>query len=281
MGVGSIGSLIALDLSQAGHEVEGIDLRQFNNNRLLKIKIQINSIESDLKIYSKSKLSSDCDLVIVTTKSYDLIEGVIEYLINSNKETLFLQNGIKILKNNSNKTDNFHFGTVTGVESYSDTKVNTIIPKKCYIPIIFGKSNSKIGELCNEHKLKYVNFSTVNKDHMLIYRKYIRWVMVSILNIFSEVNLDKGIEFAGSQVVMDTLDELCCFVKQISDCNLLSEDVFKDIIALPKELKTSAFRDYKKITKNELKNELEFILTELKRVGSKHDLIVKWMEIIK
>jgi ketopantoate reductase len=281
MGLGSIGSLIALDLSQAGHEVEGFDLRQSNNERLLKIKIHVNSIESHLKINTKSKLSSNSDLVIVATKSYDLIEGVIEYLINSNRETLFVQNGVKMLIDNSNKTDNFHFGTVTGVESYSDTKVNIIIPKKCYIPIISGKFNDKISELCNERMLRYVNFSTVNKDHMVFYRKYIRWVMVSILNIFREEHLDKVIEFAGTQVVMETLDELCGFVKQISDCNLSSEDVFNDIVALPKELKTSAFRDYKKNTKSELKSELDLIVTELKRVGSKHDLIAKWKEIIK
>ncbi|MBI4831981.1 MAG: NAD-binding protein, partial [Candidatus Lindowbacteria bacterium] len=100
VGPGAIGCLFGALLTEAGHRVIMLDIRPGRAEKLNRDGIHVEDISGkrDVKVRATIRPSdvSDCDLVIIATKSYDTGAAVnsIARIIASATPVLTLQNGL-------------------------------------------------------------------------------------------------------------------------------------------------------------------------------------------
>jgi ketopantoate reductase len=77
----------------------------------------MNNVHKNLKLKTNSTIYQNDDIVIVALKSYQLNEAILDTLLESAIELIFLQNGLLTKSKLQNRSLKVAIGTVTGVQA--------------------------------------------------------------------------------------------------------------------------------------------------------------------
>ena len=273
MGTGAIGLFLTKILKDNQHNVLNYDSRKTLMSN--EFKLIINDVTSSLDIEPSKYLRHSEDLVIVTTKSFDIDQKLISYLINCKKDVLFLQNGIVTMSTLSGMSNKFNFGTLTGIQAFLSDNQLTVMTNKCKVLI---KDTSMAKSIANlqSHINPLCSFTVSENIDDLIFTKFIRWLVVSAITSLTSQNLGDALSFIPRKEIEGGIEEILHLINQKFHLEIRVVDIYNSILELPRELKTSSFRNYTEKKENEMILELNYVLKSLKEKGLKPKILIRW-----
>ena len=273
MGTGAIGLFLTKILKDNQHDVLNYDSRKTLMSN--KFKLIINDVTSSLDIETSKYIGHSEDLVIVTTKSFNIDQKLISYLINCKKDVLFLQNGIVTMSTLSGMSNKFNFGTLTGIQAFLSENQLTVITNGCKVLIKDTTMAKSIADL-----QRFVNplcsFTVSENIDDLIFTKFIRWLVVSVITSLTSQNLGDALTLIPRQEIEDGIEEILQFINQKFHLEVKVVDIYNSILELPKDLRTSSFRNYTERKENEMILELNYVLKSLKERSLKPKILIRW-----
>jgi ketopantoate reductase len=275
IGSGSIGNYLCYSLGNNGHNVTFYDSRQKLMDR--KIPANISKISTFVELKYGGELGSQEDIVFVTTKSFDITPQLIDLLVGSKTEVIFLQNGLVTNLKYKTGSHNFHFGTIYGIQAFFDPHgLLTVEASNCSIAVIPGQNQKHLEQL-SEQKLNNSPNLIISKNASdLIYAKFARWIVISALNIVTKSNLGESLKVISQLEIRKLLEDLETILFATVQYSLDINSVIEKIYSLPVDLVTSAYRDSMDGTTNELKEELRFIILFMEKRGVDILAIKEW-----
>jgi ketopantoate reductase len=280
VGLGAIGTYLAQELSYANHQIIGLDFRIPSGTKEVIFNTQVNNIKKDLKLKITSTIYQDDDIIIIALKSYQLNETIMLKLFESSAELIFLQNGLLTKSKLQNRSLKVSIGTVTGVQAtLKDTFLNASLMNSKIVLELQGDCK-KIKELIQVTKMQNSVFIDSINSQIMIYEKFIRWVVASSLNILFDSSLGNCLTRVSSRELNLAISELTTFVEQKFKINVDQANVLKAIYDLPKELKTSSYFDFKQDFQSEIALELESVVNYLTNRNFKCVVLSEWREAI-
>jgi ketopantoate reductase len=250
------------------------------SQKTIQRKLIIDGKEENFIIDVYSRINDSAKLVIVATKSLHIDDSLIDYLIQINKDILFIQNGMSTMMKLKNKSNKFEFGTIIGIEAKYESEICRISSKKPTLAIRQAISNSSISSLVERSRHPILNKIRICEDQHLFYRKYIRWVVVSILNIIEPKNLIEAQQLMGEQEIDNLIMDINKYVLIISGKKFSKSDILMDISNLPETLKTSSYEDYKKSKKSEIEIEIDLMIQGLASESITSTSLSKWKKLV-
>ena len=260
-------------MKQNGHEIYSLDFRSKIKND--SFEIIVNGEASILDIQSTKNLGSSEDLVIVTTKSFCIDRVMIEKLIQSDKEIIFLQNGISQYNSLHSLSDNFNFGSIAGIQAFLNNDKVIAKTDNCHIMIKVGKNNRLVSTLPQPANSNCV-INIFDNFNELMLNKFIRWLVVSIITSLAGQPLGRTLRIFPFAEIINGIDEILKFINLEFGTNIRSSDIYNSLVALPSDLKTSSFRDYALKGENEMTHELRYVLDSLEDLALNSSTLRKW-----
>jgi hypothetical protein len=240
-----------------------------------EFKLDINNVTSSLHIEPSKYIGHNEDLVIVTTKSFNIDQKLVSDLINCKKDILFLQNGVITMSTLSIVSKKFNFGTLTGIQAFLKDNQLTVITDDCKVLI---SDNLKTDSIANLQRLSnpLCNFAVLENVDDLIFTKFIRWLVVSIITSLNSKNLGDSLSLIPRQEIEGGIEEILQFTNQKFHLEIKMVDIYNSILELPKGLRTSSFRNYVEKKENEMILELDYVLKYLEERSLKPKILIKW-----
>ena len=273
MGTGAIGLFLTKILKDNQHDVSNYDSRKTLMST--EFKLIINDVKSSLDIKPSKCIGHSEDLIIVTTKSFNIDQKLISLLISCKKDVLFLQNGIVTMSTLDSISNKFNFGTLTGIQAFLSDNQLTVITNGCKVLIkdtTMAKSIENLQRFINP----LCSFTASENIDDLIFTKFIRWLVVSVITSLTSQNLGDALSLIPRQEIEGGIEEILQLINQKFHLKIKVTDIYNSIIDLPKELRTSSFRNYTENKENEMILELNYVLKSLKERSLKPKLLIRW-----
>ena len=242
--------------------------------------MELNNANNKLQLKTDSKIYQNDDIIIVTTKSFQLNDAILNALLQSGTELIFLQNGLLIKSNLQSRSSKIAIGTVTGIQATMKDGMLTASLHNSKIAIELKDDCKKIKELIQKTKMQNSSFVGSLDSQIMVYEKFIRWIIVSSLNIFYDSSLGSCLQKVKSMDLTSAISELAVFLDKKFNINIDQSKILQDLYQLPYELKTSSFFDYKQDIQSELDLELEFIINYLTESNFECITLKKWRKVI-
>lgn len=271
---------MAQELIEINHQVVGLDFRILNEKTKHIFNSKINGVEKSFGIETNPIISNYDDVIIVATKSYQLDDPTLEKLTKCSADLLFLQNGVLTKTKISKGEFKVSFGTITGIQAnlHDGTLVASVLDSKIAVDL---KSNcEKIKELIKENSLKNSVFENGAAAQIEIYEKFIRWVIISCLNIIYDSTLGTCLSKISTLNLLEAISELSVFVKNKFGIKVNQQNIFNSIFRMPKELKTSSYFDFKKGLLSEATLEIENVISFLTLSDLQCTMLSTWRKRI-
>ena len=273
MGTGAIGLFLTKILKDNQHDVSNYDSRKTLMST--EFKLIINDVKSSLDIKPSKCIGHSEDLIIVTTKSFNIDQKLISLLISCKKDVLFLQNGIVTMSTLDSISNKFNFGTLTGIQAFLSDNQLTVITNGCKVLIkdtTMAKSIENLQRFINP----LCSFTASENIDDLIFTKFIRWLVVSVITSLTSQNLGDALSLIPRQEIEGGIEEILQLINQKFHLKIKVTDIYNSIIDLPKELRTSSFRNYTENKENEMILELNYVLKSLKERSLKPKILIRW-----
>jgi len=273
VGTGAIGLFLTKILKDNQHDVSNYDSRKTLMST--EFKLIINDVKSSLDIKPSKCIGHSEDLIIVTTKSFNIDQKLISLLISCKKDVLFLQNGIVTMSTLDSISNKFNFGTLTGIQAFLSDNQLTVITNGCKVLIkdtTMAKSIENLQRFINP----LCSFTASENIDDLIFTKFIRWLVVSVITSLTSQNLGDALSLIPRQEIEGGIEEILQLINQKFHLKIKVTDIYNSIIDLPKELRTSSFRNYTENKENEMILELNYVLKSLKERSLKPKLLIRW-----
>ena len=278
--MGAIGLYLAQEFRLANYHVRGLDFRTNKNSRKIKSTSSINGENFTLHLDIDSKINEKDDVIFICLKSYDIDDLLISKLMDSKKEVLFIQNGLLIRNKLKDITQLFAIGTITGIQS---TLHNKRLDVQSLNTNIFAKLNdktSKLAELAVGQNLPHTKLHFDSNFQIQFYCKYVRWMVTGCLNLLNSAGVGESLKQAPKEDVLLVIKELISFIDHEFGLGIDAEDILYTLYNLPKNLKTSSYRDFEKGKPTEILNELEHVVSVLKIFNTDKLMLEKWKDEI-
>lgn len=240
----------------------------------------MNNVHKNLKLKTNSTIYQNDDIVIVALKSYQLNEAILDTLLESAIELIFLQNGLLTKSKLQNRSLKVAIGTVTGVQATLKDGVLAASLQNSKIALELKDDCKKIKELIQKTRMQNSVFVGSLESQIIIYEKFIRWIITSSLNILYDSPLGNCLEKVRSVDLMLAISELAIYLEKKFKINIDQSKILQDIYKLPKELRTSSYFDFKQDFQSELELELESIIKYLTECNFKCIALNQWREAI-
>ena len=280
MGLGGIGLYLSCEFMYAGYQVRGLDRRNNIKQVRKRFNLTLNGKKNSHLILVDNSIRDDTDIIIVTTKSYNLDSTEIEWLSECKKEILFLQNGLQLKQKFQNSSDFFSFGTVSGVQSIVNKNKITVESKNLTLSAELNNKCSSLLMIKNGKELLNSSIDFKQDVNLVLYEKYVRWIVVTSLNIVYKDTIGNALKKVDFLEIHLAVNELIRFVQYEFKASVNSERVIQSIRNLPRNLVTSAFIDIESGSLSEIHFELDYINSILGNLQNKSSIIQKWSEII-
>jgi len=280
MGLGGIGLYLSSEFIQSGYQVHGLDRR--NNTKQIKKRFNL-TLNGKTNLYLMlvdNSIRDETEVIVVTTKSYNLSGSEIKWLIDCKKEILFLQNGLQLKQKFQTSSDFFSFGTISGIQSVVNKNRVFVESKNLTLS---AELNNKCSSLLKiKTRDNFFNYSIDFKQgtNLALYEKYVRWIVITSLNILYNDDIGNALKKADFLEIILAVNELIHFVQYEFKVSLNSERVIESIRNLPNNLVTSAFLDVKKGSLSEIYFELDYVNSVLASQQKRSSIIQKWTEKI-
>jgi len=271
---------LAQELICANHQVTGLDFRIPVRAKEINFQTQVNNVNKNFKLKTNSTIYKHDNVVIVALKSYQLNEVVLNTLLESAAELIFLQNGLFTKSRLQDRSLKVAIGTVTGVQATLKDGMLTASLQNSKIALELKDDCKKIKELIQKTRMQNSVFVGSLESQIIIYEKFMRWIIASSLNILYDLPLGNCLEKARSVDLILAISELAIYLENKFKINVDQSKILQDIYKLPKELRTSSYFDFKQGFQSELELELEYIIKYLTESNFKCIALNKWREAI-
>lgn len=218
------------------------------------------------------------DIVIVALKSYQINEGILNTLLESNVELMFLQNGLLTKSKLQNRSLKVAIGTITGVQATLKDGVLAASLQNSKVALELMDDCKNIKELTQKTSMQNSVFVGSLESQIIIYEKFMRWIITSSLNIFYDSPLGNCLEKVQSADLILAISELAIYLEEKFKTYIDKSKILQDIYKLPKDLRTSSYFDFKQDIQSELELELESIIKYLTECNFKCTVLNKWRE---
>ena len=261
LGMGSIGTFLAYALSKKGLNVLTYDERRREGHFLYEATI--NGSPVSMHLINNVPVARCCDFVIVTLKSYDLKDRIFDNLSESNKQVLFLQNGVSTYLAKNGQFNNFHFGTIYGIQAKSEMGIADIRTQNVTVAIIPNQNDSIFKQLETVSLKDCLLLHPIDNSKRIYLEKFIRWIISSI--ICSKYRMPLGsslrcIQDRDLDLLIASINSFVCTEFNLEvDSGRIREALFR----LPSDLITSATRDHLTGQESELYLEIEFVISKM------------------
>lgn len=209
-------------------------------------------------------------------KSYDIDEVLISKLIDSKKEVLFLQNGLLVQSKIKDTTQLFAIGTVTGIQSKLKGKRFDVKTQNTSIIAKLNDKTYKLNELAVGQNLPHTKLNFGSDIQTEFYKKYVRWIITGCLNLLNSKGIGDSLKQTPKGDILLAITELIIFIDYEFSLKIYVDDILNTMYNLPKNLKTSSYRDFKKGKPTEILNELDYVVSILKTFNNQSLMLEKW-----
>ena len=265
VGSGAIGLYLYNVLNVKGNYIYFYDYR--NQDLATQYSILINQKSNFIEILRSTELKPSPDLIIVCTKSFDVNEELIDILIKSNAEIVFIQNGVTLFLKHQGTSENFHFGTISGIQAELIQSKLSVLAENCTLVVKKAKNDKFLKKLKFEMLKNNFNIEIKTDYNKIILEKFIRWLTISSLISFHKLPLGRTLVVTSEKEIRRTIDEITEFIEIEFKVKISADETIKKINSLPIELLTSAYRDFILGRKNEMTIELEKTIISLEFNG--------------
>ena len=280
MGLGAIGLFLAQELNSAHHKVSGLDFRTSGAVKKLRIMSEINHQKTLFDLNINSQLSLNDEIIIVALKSYALNDLLISRLIEGPAELLFLQNGLLIKSKLQNRSSRIAIGTILGIQATLQNETLRVTVENSKIAVESQQGCRKIKELALENKLPHSIIDNKPTVNIMIYEKFVRWVITSCLNLTYDASLGDCLAKISPEELKVGISELAIFVDRNFDVKVDQTKILEALYKLPKALKTSSYIDIKKGSPAEIIFELENVIAYFANINIECVVLSKWRQEI-
>jgi ketopantoate reductase len=280
LGLGAIGLFLAQELNSAHHKVSGLDFRTSGAVKKLRIMSEINHQKTLFDLNINSQLSLNDEIIIVALKSYALNDLLISRLIEGPAELLFLQNGLLIKSKLQNRSSRIAIGTILGIQATLQNETLRVTVENSKIAVESQQGCRKIKELALENKLPHSIIDNKPTVNIMIYEKFVRWVITSCLNLTYDASLGDCLAKISPEELKVGISELAIFVDRNFDVKVDQTKILEALYKLPKALKTSSYIDIKKGSPAEIIFELENVIAYFANINIECVVLSKWRQEI-
>ena len=220
------------------------------------------------------------EIIIVALKSYALNDLLISRLIEGPAELLFLQNGLLIKNKLQHRSSRIAIGTILGIQAALQNEILQVTVEKSKIAVESQQGCKKIMELALETKMLHSMIDNMPTVNIIIYEKFVRWVITSCLNLIYDASLGDCLTKISAEELIAGISELAIFVEKNFDVKVDQTKVFEALYKLPKSLKTSSYMDIKKGFPAEIIFELENAIAYFENFNIECVVLSKWRKEI-
>ena len=213
-------------------------------------------------------------------KSYALNDLLISRLIKGPAELLFLQNGLLIKNKLQHRSSRIAIGTVLGIQATLQNKNLRVAVENSKIAIEAQQGCKKIRELALQTKLPHSKIDNKSKVNIIIYEKFIRWVITSCLNITYDAALGDCLAAISAEELKIGVYELTIFVEKNFNIKINQVKILEALYKLPKTLRTSSYLDIKNGSPAEIIFELDNVIAYFAKVNIECVVLSKWRQEI-
>lgn len=261
LGMGGVGTFLAHALSKKGLSVLTYDERRSEKYYHYEAAIDGNTVSMHLS--NNVAVSKYCDFVIVALKSYNLKDGILTKLSKSNKQVLFLQNGVSTYLTKHAKFDNFHFGTIFGIQAKCEMGIADIRTQDATLAIIPNKNDSIFKYLEAVNLRDSLMLHPIENSKSIYLEKFIRWVISSIICSNYRLPLGSSLRCINDRDLDLLIHSINSFVFAEFKVEVDTETIRRALSLLPRDLITSATRDHLTGRDSELYSEIEFVISRM------------------
>ncbi len=255
----------------------------FRINGAVKKKSIISEINNKKNLFDlniNSQLSLSDEIIIVTLKSYSLDDMLISRLIEGPAELLFLQNGLLVKSKLQNRSSRIAIGTILGIQATLQDETHHVKVEGSKIAIESQQSCTKIRELALEAKLPNSVIDNKPPVNIIIYEKFVRWVVISCLNLTYDASLGDCLGKISPQELKIGISELAIFVEKNFNVKVNQTNILEALYKLPKTLKTSSYIDIKNGFPAEIISEIENVIAYFTNTNIDCVMLSKWRQEI-
>ena len=220
------------------------------------------------------------EIIIVALKSYALNDLLISRLIEGPAELLFLQNGLLIKRKLQNSSSRIAVGTILGIQATLQNENLRVTVENSKIAVESQQGCKKIRELALENKLPHSMIDNMPTVNIIIYEKFVRWVITSCLNLIYDTSLGDCLTKISAEELLVGISELAIFVENNFDVKVNQTKVFDALYKLPKDHKTSSYMDIKRGFPAEIIFELENAIAYFENINIECVMLSKWRKEI-
>lgn len=279
VGAGAIGGYFGGRLLEKGEDVTFL-VREKRKEKLQQTGLEIRSKNGDLqltpKLLTKEDQSKPFDVVLISTKSYQLENAIqdIQSFVNAETMILPLLNGIAHLEP---LVEAFGEEQVIGGLCFVETTLaedGAIVQTSPVHQLVYGERTGEntqrieILEKCfSGTKAEFVKSDNINQD---MWHKYLFITTMSGITSMMETPIGpiKDLE-SGQRTIQAFLDELVAVMKKI-DAPIqqgIAEVQFKKINSMAAEMKSSMQRDIEKRQPTEFEHLQGYLLAQAKKMS--------------
>jgi ketopantoate reductase len=227
-----------------------------------------------------SQLSLKDEIVIVALKSYALNDLLISKLIEGSAELLFLQNGLLTKSKVQNRSSRIAIGTILGIQATLQNETLRVTVQNSAIAVESQEGCNKIRELVVRSKLPNSIIDNKPNVNIMIYEKFVRWVITSCLNLAYDASLGDCLAEISTKELRVGISELAIFVEKKFNVKVDQANILEALYKLPKALKTSSYIDIKKGAPAEIIFELENVIEYFANANIECVVLSKWRQEI-
>ena len=248
IGMGAVGTYLAYTLLDSGQKVVSLDYR-YTSSELLTSEIHQDQDFSSITYERICSLYPETKLIIVCCKNMNIEHKLINKLIDTGLPTLFIQNGVSKFSQLTLISQEFYFGTLSGIELRHENKVLISVPSNPCLS--YYSQRPDLISLFESLSGTTLLFQNASSPYDPLTKKFPRWFISSALMMIS-----KGpIGVAKSRVPLEEIHEACqeisTYIDLLFGIRINANEIIEEVFRLPESLTTSAFRDYKDNKSNE------------------------------
>lgn len=274
LGMGAIGVYLMHVFTKQGHATTFFDTRRNQETQLLKAQVNGNSIQWQAS--GSSQVSGDDEIIITALKSYQINASLMELLIQSEKEILFLQNGISQYSTFRSSLNRFHFGTIYGIQASREAGIAVVNSSHCRIAAIAGKANERVEDLRRASIPDLLCWDVQEQSREIYYAKFVRWFVSSLICSHHRRPLGPSLATTNASELDDLIMIILKAIHLDSDISFSPDLINTSLSSLPKNLLTSATRDYQHNRQSEMLIELDYLIHILRINSIQTDILNLW-----
>ena len=223
-------------------------------------------------------LDPGCELIIVSCKSMDINDELIDTLISEDTYILFIQNGVSNFSHLSALSDKFLFGTLAGLESRREGNcVRAFTNDPC---LSFFTRSPELDSLFQSLNHDTFLFQNTDSPHSPLVSKFPRWFISSAIMMLGNGPLGMSKLKIPPGEMLNACKEVANYMKVLFGVELDEKAILKEISCLPDRLTTSAFRDYGERKPNEWTIEWASAVESLSKQSLGSETLRMWGERI-